>query len=464
MLHRIARLAVVQGTMIAVGLLAAPMVAAQNQERTVPSGPGEVMWSFAPLVREASPAVVNIFTKSIVASRVDSFNSPFDDSRRRRDQALGSGVIVSDDGIVVTNAHVIEGADEIEVALTSGDSYVAEVLFEDERTDIAILQLQEDGVIFPTLPIGDSDQVQIGDFVLAIGNPFGVGQSTSMGIVSALNRTDLDVIDTGSFIQTDAAINPGNSGGALIDINGQLVGINSAILGRTNAGIGWAIPSNFVRATLDALRAGGGNLVRPWLGLQGQTVTRQLAAAQGLQASSGVVVESIFPGSPGDLVGLRQGDIIINVDGRPLRNFEELEFAFANKLVGEQMLLTVVDGTSQFDVMLTMIAPAENPARNPTQITGRNPMEGLTVINVNPAVIEEYGLRNVTGGVVVINVPVNSIAARMRSLRVGDVVVSMQGTSVESIEDVVRQSQQRTRRWSFELIRDGRRVSVRTIL
>ena len=285
-----------------------------------------------------------------------------------------------------------------------------------------------------------------------------------MGIVSALNRTDLDVIDTGSFIQTDAAINPGNSGGALIDINGQLVGINSAILGRTNAGIGWAIPSNFVRATLDALRAGGGNLVRPWLGLQGQTVTRQLAAAQGLQASSGVVVESIFPGSPGDLVGLRQGDIIINVDGRPLRNFEELEFAFANKLVGEQMLLTVVDGTSQFDVMLTMIAPAENPARNPTQITGRNPMEGLTVINVNPAVIEEYGLRNVTGGVVVINVPVNSIAARMRSLRVGDVVVSMQGTSVESIEAVVRQSQQRTRRWSFELIRDGRRVSVRTIL
>ena len=204
--------------------------------------------------------------------------------------------------------------------------------------------------------------------------------------------------------------------------------------------------------------------MRPWLGLQGQTVTRQLAAAQGLQASSGVVVESIFPGSPGDLVGLRQGDIIINVDGRPLRNFEELEFAFANKLVGEQMLLTVVDGTSQFDVMLTMIAPAENPARNPTQITGRNPMEGLTVINVNPAVIEEYGLRNVTGGVVVINVPVNSIAARMRSLRVGDVVVSMQGTSVESIEDVVRQSQQRTRRWSFELIRDGRRVSVRTIL
>ena len=199
-----------------------------------------------------------------------------------------------------------------------------------------------------------------------------------MGIVSALNRTDLDVIDTGSFIQTDAAINPGNSGGALIDINGQLVGINSAILGRTNAGIGWAIPSNFVRATLDALRAGGGNLVRPWLGLQGQTVTRQLAAAHGLQASSGVVVESIFPGSPGDLVGLRQGDIIINVDGRPLRNFEELEFAFANKLLGEQMLLTVVDGTSQFDVMLTMIAPAENPARNPTQITGRNPMEGLT--------------------------------------------------------------------------------------
>ena len=464
MLHRIARLPLVLGILVAVGLLSAPLVAAQNQERVVPSGPGEVMWSFAPLVREASPAVVNIFTKSIVAARVDSFNSPFDDSRQRRDQALGSGVIVSDDGVVVTNAHVIEDADEIEVALINRDSFVAKVLFEDERTDIAILQLEGNGLVFPTLPIGDSDQVQIGDFVLATGNPFGVGQSTSMGIVSALNRTELDVIDTGSFIQTDAAINPGNSGGALIDVNGQLVGINSAILGRTNAGIGWAIPSNFVRATLDALQAGGGDLVRPWMGLQGQTVTRQLAAAQGLQASSGVVVESIFPGSSGDAAGLREGDIIISVDERPLRNFEELEFAFANKLVGDQMLLTVVDGTGQFEVVLTMMAPAENPPRNRTQITGRNPMEGLTVINVNPAVIEEYGLRNVTSGVVVVDVPVNSIAARMRRLRVGDVVVSIQGVSVQSIEDVVRQSQQRTRRWSYELIREGRRVSVRTIL
>jgi len=464
MSHRSYRVPVVHFMMLAVALIWAPFATAQQVERVVPSGPGEVMWSFAPLIREASPAVVNIFTKSIVNARVNSFNSPFDDNRQRRDQALGSGVIVSQDGVVVTNAHVLEGADEIEVFLISGDIYVADVLFEDERTDIAILKLQADDVSFPTLPIGDSDQVQIGDFVLAIGNPFGVGQSTSMGIVSALNRTDLDVIETGSFIQTDAAINPGNSGGALIDIQGQLVGINSAILGRSSAGIGWAIPSNFVQATLDALQAGDGNLVRPWMGLQGKTLTRQLAAALGMQARNGVVVESVFPGSAGDVVGLREGDIIVAVDGRPISNFEELEFAFANKLVGEEMLLTVVDGSDQFDVMLTLIAPTEDPPRNPTQITGRNPLEGLTVINLNPAVIEEYGLKNVTNGVVVTDVPVNSVAARMRSLRVGDVVVSMQGDSIDSVDDVIRQSQQRTRRWSFELIREGRRVSLRTIL
>ena len=447
---------------IAALVLFVPMGLAQGIQRQVPGGVGEVMWSFAPLVREASPAVVNIETNSLRTGRLNGFLSPFDDNRLRQSDALGSGVIVSVDGIVVTNAHVIAGADEIEVILTNNDRYFARVLYEDERTDIAFLKLEANGAQFPVLSIGNSDTLQIGDFVLAIGNPFGIGQSTSMGIVSALNRTDLDVIDTGSFIQTDAAINPGNSGGALINIKGELVGINSAILGRSSAGIGWAIPSNFVRSTLTALQASDGKLVRPWMSIAGRSLDRQTAAALGMRDVSGVLIESIFPGSPAESLGLAEGDVIVGVDGEEIENFDELKFAFANKFVGDQLALTVLTRGDTQEVVLDLIAPPETPARNATQLFGRHPLEGVTVVNVNPAVIEENGLNNVSKGVMIEEVPANSVAARLRSFRAGDVIISMQRTPIDLVDDILELTQQRTRRWEFELIREGRLISVRT--
>jgi len=300
-------------------------------EREVPQSREQVMLSFAPVVRQVAPAVVNIYTKRVVSERrgfSPLFNDPlfkrffgedfgFGMPRERVQNSLGSGVIVAPDGLIVTNYHVIKGAAEIRVVLADRREFAAELVLEDKQTDLSVLRIDPQGEALPVIELKDSDSIEVGDLVLAIGNPFGVGQTVTSGIVSALARTQAGISDYSFFIQTDAAINPGNSGGALVTLDGRLIGINTAIFSRSGGsiGIGFAIPANMVR-TVVASAAGGNALVRPWTGLIGQTVNSDLAEAFGLTRPGGVIVSKVHPNGPAARAGLRKGDVITSVDGQ----------------------------------------------------------------------------------------------------------------------------------------------------
>ncbi len=313
-------------------------------EEVVPQSKTQVELTFAPLVKKAAPAVVNVFTRTVIKERPMSpfFDDPFfqqffgnQNPRERVQNSLGSGVIVRPDGLIVTNNHVIAKADEIRVVLSDGREFPAQVIAGDEKFDIGILKIETKGEVLPTLDLKDSDDINVGDLVLAIGNPFGVGQTVTMGIVSALARTNIGVGDYGYYIQTDAAINPGNSGGALIGTDGKLVGINTAIYSKTGGsiGIGFAIPSNMVARIIDA-EASGGKLVQPWIGVSGEALTADIAVSMGLPHPGGVVVQQVYPMGPGDHAGLQPGDVIIGVNDRNIGDPGGLRFRLATQKVG----------------------------------------------------------------------------------------------------------------------------------
>src|SRR3990170_6364300 len=299
-------------------------------QRAVPESAAAMKQSFAPVVKRAAPAVVNVY----VRHRVEQMVSPFFDDpffgrlfgerfnipRERIQNSLGSGVLVGTDGVVVTNNHVIQGSGEakITVALADGREFPAKLILKDEQTDLAVLRLDAQGVEFPSIAFSDSDSLEVGDLVLAIGDPFGVGQTVTSGIVSALARTQVGISDYQFFIQTDAAINPGNSGGALVDLSGQLVGINTAIFSRSGGsqGIGFAIPANMVRVVVASAKGGGGAVKRPWLGAKLQAVTSEIADSIGLKRPAGALVTSVLPNSPAAQAGLKPGDLIVSVDAQ----------------------------------------------------------------------------------------------------------------------------------------------------
>ena len=303
------------------------------QAKQAPETAQEITLSFAPIVRATSPAVVNIYTSKVVHQRGnrlfddpffrrffgDSFPFSVGPSRDRVENSLGSGVILRADGIVVTNHHVIGGADEIKVVLNDKREFGADILLSDERTDLAVLKLKDPKGELPVIQFGDSEDLEVGDLVLAIGNPFGVGQTVTSGIVSGLARTSVGISDFRSFIQTDAAINPGNSGGALVDIKGRLVGINTAIFSKSGGsqGIGFAVPANMVRRVVSSAIAGE-PLIRPWLGFSGRDVDAEISEAIGLKTPGGVIVENVHPTGPAAEAGLQRGDVIVEVEGRPV--------------------------------------------------------------------------------------------------------------------------------------------------
>src|SRR5262245_15061124 len=322
----------------AAAFLAALMGNAEAQERAVPQSAGQVQLSFAPVVAKVAPAVVNVYARRVVRQAVNPFFQQFfggSPMRSRIEQSLGSGVIVRPEGIIVTNNHVIEGGQDIQVALPDRREFEAKVILADPRTDLAVLRIDTKGERLPALQFGDSDKLQVGDLVLAIGDPFGVGQTVTSGIVSALARSNGGASDYQFFIQTDAAINPGNSGGALVTMDGRLVGINSSIVSSSggNIGIGFAIPSNMARIVVEGALSGG--IKRPWLGAEGQAVTAELARSMGLSRPEGVLLSQVHPRSPAAQGGLRQGDIVFAIDGFAVDDTNAMRYRVATKRPGD---------------------------------------------------------------------------------------------------------------------------------
>jgi serine protease Do len=439
-------------------------------ERRLPSSQAEVKLSFAPLVKGAAPAVVNVYTRKMARGRRTSplFDDPFfrrffgesfgfdlGPSRSERQNSLGSGVIVSADGMIVTNHHVVEGADEIRVVLADRREFAAAVVGSDERTDLAVLRVDPGPAKLPFLELRDSDEVEVGDLVLAIGNPFGVGQTVTSGIVSAVAQTRVGVSDLNFFIQTDAAINPGNSGGALVAMDGRLVGINTAIFSKTGGshGIGFAIPSNMVRAVLAGLGAGG-RVVRPWLGAWGDSVGSDVAASLGLARPSGLLIKDVYPGASAAQAGLKAGDVLLTVNGHEVNDPESLKYRIATLAVGDRAALEVWRRGRKQSLEVRLAAAPEDPPRATAELEGPHPLAGATVDNLSPALAEQLGLEPRRPGVIILEMRAGSPASRLR-FRVGDVVESVNDRQVRTVADLKASLGARADEWRFVLDRRG---------
>jgi len=452
---------------IALTILVAALGSPSAADTQVPGSRAEISLSFAPVVRAAAPAVVNIYTRKTVERRLDPFSGDPAFERffgeffgrglpqRRTQTSLGSGVILDAEGIVVSNHHVVAGADEITVVLADRREFAGEVILADREADLAVIQLRGASGL-PVLEMRPADSLEVGDLVLAIGNPFGVGQTVTSGIVSGLARAGAARGEGGYFIQTDAAINPGNSGGALVDMSGRLVGVPTSILSRSGGsiGIGFAVPADLVGRVVAEARAGSDRLVRPWLGLDGQTVGGELAEALGLDRPRGVLIEEIHPMSPLAEAGLERGDVILAIDGAAIDSPAALEFRAAALGVGREARLGYLRGADERAVAISLSPAPDEPARRRSLIE-RGALAGLSVETINPAVIAERDLPISARGVLVTGV---RGPARRSGLRPGDILLSADGEAVtlERLDAVGRGL-----RVVLEVERKGKRGRIR---
>lgn len=438
--------------------------------RLVPENSAQIKLSFAPLVKEVAPAVVNVYAsrKVVQRQRVSPFfDDPFfrrffgqpngrpDRPRERVESSLGSGVIISADGTVITNHHVIKGADEVRVALNDRREFDADIVLMDERTDLAVLKIRE-GAPFDHVEFARTDSLEVGDIVLAIGNPFGVGQTVTQGIVSALARTQVGVTDFQFFIQTDAAINPGNSGGALVDMTGKLVGINTAIFSRSGGsnGIGFAIPAHMARYVAAAADKGG-KVQRPWLGATVQQVNAEIAEALSLDRPKGVLVTAVFNGSPADAAGLRVSDLVISIDGKEVIDPNAFGYRFATKMIGESSEFRVLRSGREEIITVSLKPAPETVPRDTRELVEFSPFEGATVMNLSPAVSQELGLDGLLDGVILTEVKRGGQADRV-GMRPGDIVRSVNDQRVESTRMLEAITKTPPRVWRLEIERDGK--------
>ena len=443
-------------------LLALAMMPLFAQAQRLPQSQTEIDLSFAPLVREASPAVVNVFTERMVSNRVSPMEQLFFGDmipKQRRQNSLGSGVIVSPDGVIVTNNHVIDGADSFRVVLNDRREFPAELVLADERTDLAVLKIDPEGVVLPTLPYADTRAAQVGDLVLAIGNPFGVGQTVTSGIISATARTDVGITDYAFFLQTDAAVNPGNSGGALVNTRGELVGVNTAIFSRSGGsnGIGFAIPAEMVKRVVDAAM-NEGTFVRPWLGLAAQSVSYDIAKAQGLDRPVGVMVTEVYDDGPADRSGLRRGDLVTAIDGREVYDEKGLKFLAAVRNPGEEAMLTVLRGGNTRNIGVTVEPPPGAREADVVLLEGRTAFSGARVVELSPRLAEENGLDPFQkgSGIYVYSVMRRSIARNF--FRPGDIVRTVNGVQTKTVKDLENALAQDSSSWDIEIERNGRVV------
>jgi serine protease Do len=420
-------------TLLALGSLLPWQAAAQP----LPSSRSELSYSFAPIVKRVSPAVVNIYTTTTArVQRRLPFPFPgMPQDGQRVQNSLGSGVLVKADGLIVTNAHVVKGAEEIRVVLADRREYEAKLVTTDERYDLALLRIDTAGEKFPFIEMRDSDSLEVGDVVLAIGNPFGLNQTVTSGIISALARSAGGVNDSSFFIQTDAAINPGNSGGALVSLDGRLIGINTAIYSQTggSVGIGFATPSNIVTRIV-ATGESGGRLVRPWLGISMQRVTADIAAGLNLPRPAGLVVKEVYAKGPGEKAGFKRNDVIVALREQPIDDEASLRFRLATLAVGETVPVKVIRGGKEEMLEVVLAAPPEDPPRERSQLDGRQPLSGATVVNMSAAVADEMGLVEWRNGVAVVEIQPGSYAGRF--LRAGDMVTAVNGQEVKSVADL----------------------------
>lgn len=449
------------------------------QDRVTPDTREQVQLSYSPVVKKISPAVVNIYAKQLVTSRASPFggNPLFEQffgqnfggggfTRQHLENALGSGVIVDEDGVVVTNAHVVKNAQEISVVLADGREFDAKLVLSDPPSDLAILRLDVKDATLPVAPLKPSEGLEVGDIVLAIGNPFGVGQTVTSGIVSALARSSLNINDFNFFIQTDAAINPGNSGGPLVDMDGGVVGINTAIYsqGGGSLGISFAIPSEMVATVIAAEKAnaatGGKGVARPWLGVAGQQVTADIADSLGLNRPNGVLINTLHDASPAKKAGMEVGDVVISINGKPIRDQSEMKFRLATVPMGETANIEVLrkGGTKMLSVVASM--PPDDPPRQEKVLDGTHPLQGVKVSNINPAVAVELGLATDSAGVVVVDV--SKSARGMRLTRPGDTIIAVNKVETKNVLDLEKALLQASAQGVFAIIfeRGGQRTQV----
>jgi Do/DeqQ family serine protease len=453
--------------------LCAAITAAQAQEREVPPTREALQYSYAPIVRKATPAVVNVYVRSRVRTQVSPFaNDPFFQRffggrggfglpQERIQSSLGSGVIISADGVIVTNTHVVKGGTDtqIRVALSDKREFDARIIAQDERTDLAVLKIEKGGRDFPFLQFADSDKLEVGDVVLAIGNPFGVGQTVTSGIISALARTEMAQAETQVFLQTDAAINPGNSGGALVDMNGRLAGINTMIFSQSggSVGIGFAIPSNLVRLYADNAVAGR-KIERPWLGGQLETVDRERAQALKLDRVSGALVVRLTNHGPAAKAGMQVGDVIVRVDEFEVGDSHSVLYRLTTRGIGNNSRIELIRDGKHITVEVPLL-PAPKPGKDDVRnLSGNHPFDGARVSNILPSVADELNLDE-TDGVVIVAVRSGGVASRL-DFQPGDIIVQINNDKIADVIALDQLTRTPQRMWSVTIKRAGRLMKL----
>ena len=446
-------------------------VSAHAQDRVVPTSPQQLKLSFAPIVQRTQPAVVNVYAAKTVQAAVNPLlndpifrrffgGGPGQLQPEQMQRSLGSGVMVDPSGLVVTNNHVIEGADQVKISLADKREFEAEIVLKDSRTDLAVLRIKDTKEKFATLDFANSDELLVGDVVLAIGNPFGVGQTVTHGIISALARTQVGITDYQFFIQTDAAINPGNSGGALVDLTGKLAGINTAIFSRSGGsqGIGFAIPANMVRVVVASAKSGGKAVQRPYLGARLQAVTPEIADTLGLKRPSGALVANVAPGSPSARAGLKLSDLIVAIDGQVVDDPNAFDYRFATRPLGGAAQIEIQRGGKTVKLSVPLeVAP--DTGRDEIVIKSRSPFQGAKVANISPALADELRIDSNIEGIVVVELEDNAPAQGV-GFQKGDIILSVNNQKIAKTSDLDRIAKEPSRLWRITVVRGGQQLSV----